>query len=623
MKKTLKQSAVALGLLLTGAVGARDFRMPVLTVDLWDPIHYPVLYGHELKKTEKDKDKWCHHWTFDASVQGYYRSASDAFHCRIPSTTTTSTTTSKPKWCCESGSTTHKVPWSTLLFGRPDFTLEQGFVDSSIGTAVANNPWIKVSTLSPRYEYAEAGTIFMGQLATNFTCHDHDYRTGLRVRLPYRDILVFDPCGAGNMVGDTISDVWKVRNETITVNGKTQTNLVFAGRLDFITSLKQVWNSALSSDNMVVYKKGSSPANTTIASNTVDAANLSTTNKPVVALIERSAGTMPMSDRWGDVNSSITGGALPQTGAGTTDDLRYYFSSNTDYTDGSTLIGDVSAAQAKYFVVPTIADTTNSGDTQAAVTAGANQIRGAIETAIRDLQISAADFLAASGYSFCNGHNKGLGDLDLELFIGRNWGCEKQWFTDLCFGVRCPTGKEICNCKQVILMPLGNNKHTEIRLGGAVGRDIRDWVKVMAHGSYSWALSHCEKVAAPFKGATIKNFGPCINADIKWGYFLGDIDVSFFAHECCGLDLGYELYHKRHDDVCLSVKTATDLAGRTNQALDPSVLSRGTEQTAHRATVGLFTTIGDCEISGGWKSTFAGKNMPRETDWYIRMNVAF
>lgn len=620
MKKTLKQSAVALGLLLTGAIGAREFRSPLLTVDLWDPIHYPTMYGHELKKTDKDKDKWCHHWTFDVAAQGYYRSANDAFKC---DTNTTSTTTSK---CCGgSGDTTrHKTPWSTLLFGKSDFTLAQGFVNGTIGTDIQNNPWVAVSTLSPRYEYVEAGTIFMAQLGTNFTCNDCDYRTGLRVRLPYRDILVFDPCGAGNMTGETIDDVWKSRNETITVGTSTQTNLVFAGRLDFITALKRVWNNPASSDNMVVYRNAGTALNTTIAANQVDAPDITTNaNQPVIALIAQSSGAMPINDRWGDVRSSITGGALADNGTGTTNDLRYFFNSNTKYTDGANLLGDLPATQAKFFVVPTISDTTASGNTVATVTAGANQIRGAIEAAIRDLQTSAADFLAASGYSFCNGHNKGLGDLDLELFLGRNWGCEKRWFTDLCFGVRCPTGKALCNCKQIILMPLGNNKHTEIRLGAAAGCDIRRWVKAMAHGSYSWALSHREQVAAPFKGATIKNFGPCINADIKWGYFLGNLDVSFFAHECCGFDLGYELYHKRCDDICLSVKTATDLAGRTNQPLDSSVLSRGTEQTAHKATIGLFSTIGDCEIAGGWKTTFAGKNMPRETDWYLRMDVAF
>lgn len=607
MKRTLRQSLVALGLLMACGVSvAREFRGPLpLMYDLWNPMRYPIEYHYEV---EKNDDKWCNNWHFDVAGVGYHRSAADAFQC-CPSVASN---------CCDdcANNTRNKAPWSTLLFGQSDFRLVQAFPGANVGTDLPKNPFVSISTLTPRFEYSEAGAIFMAQLGTTFTVCDADYRTGLRARLPIREFLVADPCGAGDITGETLDDVWQERMETIGTGAAAKTNTVFAGRLDFLSSLTRVWsfNPTITGQPMVVY--GTAATNTTMATDIVDDAIVPSTGHPIVQVIARPDGTVPANDQWG-YYTVLAQPVLAGNGSGVPADARGVFQFPTDYT---TLSGD-PVAQSKLFVVPSIIDPTGATPNQ--IVDGANQLMGAVDAAIKSLDGSVTDFYQEVGLNFCNGHNQGLGDLDLELYLGRNWGCNNDWWTDLTFGVRCPTGHELCNCLDLVKLPLGNNKHTEIRVGAAAGWNTCDWVKFMLHGSYSWALKHHERVAAPFKGATVKNIGPCIDADVKWGYFLGDFDISFFTNDCCGFDLGYELYYKRCDDICLCAKTATDWAGRTEQLLDPAVLARNTKQMGHKAKVGIFTIIGDCEIGGGWSTYFAGYNMPRETDWYLRMGVSF
>lgn len=632
MKRTLKLPLVVFGLLMAGVTVGREFRGPLpLMYDLWNPLRYPIEYHYDL---EKDDDKWCNNWHFDVAGVGYHRSANDAFQCCSTSTFVNNSDCCCANSCCTTlagasccgtccdNNTRCKVPWSSLLFGKGNFRLEEAFPGADVGTYIGTNPFVSLATLTPRFEYSESGAIFMAQLGTTFTCCDADYRLGLRARLPIRDFLVFDPCGISNMVGETLDDVWQVRNEVIGTGDDTKTNIVFAGRLDFLSALKRVyaWNPTYVAQDLVKYGDGTNVSGhyTTMAENQVDEAINVNEGKPVVQVIYRADGTVPETLQWGyytEVGQTVLG----NDGTGVAADTRGIFGATTDYT---TLKND-TAAQSLLFVVPTVAAANDGGSVINEVVPGAKQIQAAIEGAIKGIDDSVAEFYESVGLNFCNGHNRGIGDLDLELYMGRNWGCDQDWWTDVMFGVRCPTGKQVCDCKSPLFLPLGNNKHTEIRLGAAAGYNACDWAKLMLHGSYSWALEHTERVAAPFQGATVKNLGPCVDAQVKWGYFLGNFDVSFFTNDCCGFNLGYELYYKRCDDICLCTASATDWAGRTAQPLDASVLALNTKQMGHKAKVGIFTIIGDCEIDGGWSGTFAGYNMPRETDFYLRMGVSF
>ncbi|MCL5436397.1 MAG: hypothetical protein M1549_00780, partial [Candidatus Dependentiae bacterium] len=480
---------------------------------------------------------------------------------------------------------------------------------------VATNPFVAFSTLSPRFEYSESGAIFMAQVGTTFSCCG-DYRVGVRLRLPVRSLLVFDPCGASDLTGATLDDVWQTRKESIDKNSapSAMTNTVFAGRLDFLSALVSSVSFPYQGNPLVVYETATNPT-TEMAGNAVDVTPV-TNNQPIVEVIASSTGAIPTTERWGDYPANGTV-PLAGDGSGVMSGSRGRFVHGTDYTS----LSASTLAQSQLFVVPSVDSGTNE------VVSGANQIMGAVQAAIPNLQ-SISDFYQQVGLNFCKSHRTGVGDLDFEFYAGRNWGCRGKWWTDVIFGIRCPTAKQT-SCSTCtpscypVWMPTGNDKHLELRLGGAFGVDVRDWVKLFAHGSWSWALAHNERIATPFQGATVKNLGPCMNAKVKWGYWEGDVDASFFANDCCGLDVGYQLYYKSRDKIRLCTTTATDWAGRTGQALDVNVITRNTKQMGHKAKAGFFAIINDCEIDGGWSTTVGGYNMPRETDFYVRFGVSF
>ena len=639
MKRTLTKYAAVLGLLSVG-ISAREIRTPLPWQYGFG--HFPLDADYMCHEELRDKGDCCWAWDFKVGGILYGRDADCAFvkccpgttycpgtcgcdECQgdyvctsCPSTTQTNTaTTSNLCSCCDhGGSTTHKVPWVTILFGKSDFRLEEIFVDGDIGTYLPNNPWVSIATLKPRFEYREAGAFFMADFKSVFDWCDADYRLGLRARLPVRDISVTDICAASDLTGETLDDVWQLRNET-SPTAPDKTNVVYAGRLDFLSTLKRLYTPPNPPQDLVVYHDANHSNHITMNGSEVgaDVSVIVGNTVPCIEVIYRGDERIPASQYWGR-QPAVTDPIVQANGTGLTDDQRGRFNDTNvpDYT----ALGNDTPAQAKLFVVPSL-DSNNDPAT------GATKLREAIEVAIQNIDASVADFLEDNGVCVCDGRTKGLGDLDLEFYLGRNWGCENQWWTDLQLACRFPTGKEICNCKYLFKAqtPLGNNHHFEIRAGGEVGWDACDWVKFMIDGSYSWVLKHCEKVAAPFKGATIQNIGPCVNAEIKWQYFVGHADISFFANDCCGCDIGYELYHKKCDDICLCDKTATDLAGRTGQLLDASVLSANTSRTAHKICTGVFTKTHDCEIAAGFNTVVAGKNAPRDTDYYVALNVTF
>ncbi len=575
MKKMSKLSLLSLGLLVAGAAAAREIRTPLPT--LWGFTHYPVQYHWE---QDPDKDG-CWNWDLNASAVGYYRSTDKSYR----------------KDRC-------KEEYTTLLFGKSDFRLGEAYPNAHVAAdQITTNPFVDIATIKPRFEYREGGAIFGLQVGAVATWCDTDYRFGLRAKMPFRDIEVSDTCAMSDLTGEELKDLWQVRMEK---NGTTE-NLVYAGRLDFLTRLNRVSTIPL------VWYRGAA-GNTYIAGQFVDAADNTGDGVPPVAMLFDGNGKMPTGLTWGA--RVADSGMLDAAGA--TASGRYIFDENIQYDNA---LGVNTAAQSKLFVVPALLNAVNGE-----IPLAAKQIRSAIEVAIQSIGGSIEDFMAEQGLSFCNGRQKGFGDLDLELYLGRNWGCEDSLWTDVMFGVRLPTADRLCNCKALLAQPLGNNEHWEVRGALAAGYDICDWVKFMLDASYSWALKHKEQVAAPFKGATIKNIGPCVDANIKWDYFLGHADLTFFANDCCGLDIGYELYHKRCDNVSLCVSTALPLgysAGATKQSLDSSILRANTERTAHKARVSIFTTLGDCTLEGGWAHTFAGKRAPRDTDFYLNLGVAF
>lgn len=578
-------------MLLVGC-GIAQARSILTTLPLYyAPYHYPLTYFTE------DKD-----WYIDIRGGAYYRSAQQAFSD------------------CDS---TCKVPFSTLVFGVPDFTIAQTFTDAIISPLeFPNNPFVSLATLSPRFDYREHGAVFGLCTGGRFGC-EQEWHAGARVRLPIREIDVREVCGgsadANDLTGETLAAVYQQRQETNSFAGDENSNTVFAARLDFLSALNRVAVTANGgSTPMVVYSDPDNSGHMSIAA--VDATGQQPTvgplqtNQPPVAVIESTNGSVPTSVRWGNVNSSITG-VVAADGSGLANLERGRFASDVTYTP---LAAD-TLAQSRIFVVPTIDD---SGVNAGQMSAGSRQIQNAINSAILGIDTSIDAFLLTTSLNFCDGRTKGLGDLDLELYLGRDWYECRPFFTDITIGFRFPTADRVC-CSNILQQPLGDNGHYQVRVGTQVGWDATSWVKLRADFFYAWVLKHCEQIPASFSGARVRNFGPCVSADISWNYLFGNFDVTFFASDCCGFNIGYQVYRKNKDKVIFLTNTALDFAGRTNQPLSDCVAARLTDQTQHKILTEFFLAKGYCEFFTGYDYAVAGKNAPVDTDFYLGMRVNF
>lgn len=609
MNKKIFSKVLLTALAVQGLAQAREIRNPQLA--LFAPHHYqPDLY---VEQDDMDGDDCGCFSGFGFRVWGigYYKSASEAFSN------------------CDS---TCRVPLTNLFFGASDFRLEQAFPGSDVGANLPINPFVSIATISPRYEYKERGAILGVSANHGYTWCDTTYNIGLRARLPIRDTEVSETCGGvlggSDIEGETLADVFQTRLETIGTPANppdpldpAQTNTVFAARLDFLSAINRIsLTSTGGSQPMVEY---SAVAPTILIAQQDVGFPRTTPNQPVVAVIQRNDGSMPVDQRWGQQHGATaygTGitGDVAGDGSGLANNQRGQFVRTTDYT----ALSANSVAQSRLFVVPTLQDTATAVPINQ-LTEGATAILAAISQSISGIQESVTEFLEAQGINICSGRSKGLGDLDLEFYIGRHFLCDDRLLLELQFGVTVPTSKALCDCKQVLRQPLGVNDHTQVRIGAIGAYDWSDRFKIGADFRYFWALKHCEQIAAPFAGATIKNIGPCINADVSWNYLLAHVDLTFMASDCCGFDIGYEVYHKQCDKICSNVTQAIPLGMTTPAALDFNVARRLTQVTSHKLYAEGFMGVGACQIFGGFGHSVAGRNAMRDAEWYLGMEVTF
>lgn len=586
---------------------ARDVRTPLVLYR--DYLHYPLDRYDEVDNCTGIA------WNFWGA--GYSRTAFDAFGhqtaCSAPS---------DPALNCGSP---NRIDLTALFFGASNFKLGQAFADSNpIG---GTNPFVIVSTLSPRYDYHEQGAFFGMHAGGRFGCNKR-WRSGLRVRLPYRDIDLEEGCGASSSeadtIGETLNDLYRQRQETNTFSpGGPVTNTVWTARLDFLSALKRIaFTSTGTTENLVKYADPNKGNEITIGnqrlSDNLSSAQPPTPISPFVEAIASSDGSIPGTVRWGNrPESGAT--VIAADGSGLGNLVRGRFVNNVSYVP----LGGDSAAQSRLWIVPDVSGATGL------VLDGANTVNTEISQSIANLQSnSIADFLKAQQLSFCaGGRQRGLGDLDLEWYIGYQHECDDWWgdfWGEFLLGLRLPTGKKVTNPLLLAAMPTGNNGHVEIRPGLFLGFDRWENVKIHSRLTYSWVLSHIEHLPAAFKGATIMNIGPDVPGRVSWRYFWGNV-VATIVHPCnrdIGMTIGYEAYVKSCDHISFCNTEAVDFNGQT-KPLDASVLARNSHRVAQNISAELFCRAQCCQLFLGFSQVIAGKNVTRDTDMYIGLEVSF
>lgn len=290
---------------------------------------------------------------------------------------------------------------------------------------------------------------------------------------------------------------------------------------------------------------------------------------------------------------------------------------NTGYTP----LGTDRATQRQLWVVPSIDPATNQ------LVSSAIKVRNVINEVSACINTSPEALFEQCGISFDNQINRGIGDLDTEFFT-------QYFFNETCyvegiFGVRIPTAEKIRTGK-VFMQPLGNNGHTEVKIGIFGHWEPLEWIQCNSNVSYSRVTRKRELVPAAFVGAQVKNLGPVVPAAIAWGYIVGHLDVRFRApfsnkKHNLGTTVGYELYHKQKDSVIFHDKTQLDCLG-IQQDLDANVLEKNTRVTSHKMYIEgsyYYVTSNDCSfgIFCGASWVVGGKNVPKEHDWNVGLRI--
>lgn len=584
---------VLVGVILGNCVTlvARELRTPLTLQTTFGRayVHYPVPRPVE--------DDTC--WNFDVIGAGFTR-ATDVNFINKDSKT--------------------KEPLAGVWFGKTDFIGKEAFAPSSFVNTPgeAANPLLNFATISPRFDYNEKGAWFHFTADRAF-CGGR-WRVGTRVNLPFRYIKTsLDNCCN---IEETLEDVRKLSLENVVnengVEQPIENDYSYGYRLDFLASLKTTLNAPFADLVDFAQQKIAGHKINEINSNPVHVVYRADGSVPPAPCALRSAqvsGAATPIPVGSLTNLNSNGSGVFTATGDQNNSLRAKFDSSVDYIP----LKNNQANQKTLWVVPTAqAD-------PIVLANSATQIKTSVERIVNVIHTSQIEFFNDQGVSFDTQRTVGVGDLDWDFYLHREW-CHECWgffYLEGLAGVRFPTGKRVKDPKKLLAVAAGNNGHYEARVGLQGGWEPRDWINIKIDAEYSHVFNRNENVAAPFKGAIIKNIGPTVEAKVSWNYVVGNVDFTFLVPGCfqSGFDVGYNIYYKQKDKITVPA-TAVDFFGIT-QPLDAAVLEQRTKVIAHRLKAEAFHQGNAWELYGGWSTVVAGKNATRDTDWYLGLAVFF
>jgi hypothetical protein len=612
-KKNLKiLTALSLSILNARAIND-EFRTPVPLDRGYAFSHYPFM--------RPDYDD-CKCWYLDVWGAGLHKTANFAF-------------TNKDS--------TKKESLAGIFFGAPSFTISQAFAP---GTVSPLNPLLFLAHVTPVFDYRENTAFFGANIETVFGC-ENEWHVGLRTRVPFRDIRVgLDSCC--NLADITsVNELARQQNELDIDpdNDTCQVKNAFAYRMDLVALLHKNQNTLATPDLLMQFADPDHGNNITIAGVELgkgpDGGGV---NDHPVHVIERVNGTAPLFPEvpffglrsTSNVASvgSVNGGAdgplpfLAADGSGLANNQRARFADATPLPGAPNFylpLSANSANQSRLWIVPTLDGTCPNLNMSANAQ---TTIQTAINNALLAIDGNNVDtFLAEQGINFDTKRINGIGNFDTELYM-RYDGCLcscGSWFAEGIFGVRFPTDTRVTSTSNLLLVPVGNNRHYEIKIGGYVGWNPVEWFAIKADAWYYWALRRKHTVSAPFTGATIANIGPGVDANVSWQYFIGDVDLTFMIpciDPYVGFNVGYQAWVKRKTHVRLATAATADFFGITNP-LNDTLLENRTKRIAHTIKAEIFKQTCDWQIYAGWNHAVAGKNALNDTDWYLGLEVYF
>jgi len=572
--------------LMAGTAVAREYRGPLLVGQ----------HGYDFDAREKGL------WYWSASSDWYTRSAHRAFKA-------------------DHGIATQEL--SALFFNKESFRLSQIFEDCLVRQNTEHyNPYMRVMTIAPRVEYSESGLCLGGEISR--AVFRGKGRFGMRVSVPLRAVETMRK-DAGSRRDSQTEDVVRLQKNEVAEK------LGFAYRLDFVEAIptksfatSQVNYAATSGDSTYVSMFGGA----------ADSAQL--------AAIYSSEGHTPRGTRVGVAESTVGSSTLPTSIDGLDVDTVYAFGTTGYGGLADTAAPTVTARVANQDKKATVWVTSVHEDIGGALVSGATtKISTDIGDFVTSFNSNTYEWLYDRGYMFESTRQVGLGDTDLSFFY-------EQVFGDRLTGgvaavLRVPTAcgsgdDEHSYAGNPYKSHLGNGRHVEI--GGSLYGDVemRSWLALHFDGCYRFAIARTEKICATPKGSLIKNIGSEQSAEVSWHSVVCNADAHFCHPQTTDLSgfVGYQLYLKRHDTVRFVTSAVDSWLGRFyNTAthdysvenaiiLDNTLAQANTEQIAHRIKAGFTYHFSDWfSVSAGAGITFAGKNMPKESDAYAACKVVF
>ena len=242
-------------------------------------------------------------------------------------------------------------------------------------------------------------------------------------------------------------------------------------------------------------------------------------------------------------------------------------------------------------------------------------------------------WLYERGVDFKTERRTGLGDIDLDLFYEHRFTDEV--LMEVMLGIRLPTGGSSHTAGNPYRPRLGNGSHAEVKLGAMVAYQPLAWMNMKLDMYYSFVIEGMEHRPAAFEGAQVRHLGPEADAKVDWGYFVGRLDFNFFHPETKSLSsmIGYEVFLKQQDHVrfrktdmasWLGRKVIKGVATENSAKLDNAVAEKDTDAIGHKVRAETSYRVNKyLELFLGGCFTFAGKNLPAETDLHGGFRVQF
>ncbi|MCK4650861.1 hypothetical protein KAT08_01675 [Candidatus Babeliales bacterium] len=625
MRKRLTKLALA-GILVASVMQATEFRSP------WLSERGPLRYKFE----KGDPDRY----SLDFYSFTHRREAHKAF--------------------LSHSTDTH--PLTALFFNKADFALNEIFYNSAMDTNAINyNPFMNIMKIHPRATYYEWGADIGCRF--EYPVYQDKGRIGFRLNIPFR-LIEIERENITDKLDDTVEDYILPRHVTV------ETGVASAGTANV---LAKAYN--LGFINKLIYTSGGARKNALErGNNQVDIFGTKLALWDVNDAKDKSIQGLKM---LAGIIYNEAGKKVPNEPDSPL--ANYHWAFNAGDTEGKAIGdrqkhwvkegGDPNNANAdgydklRKISFFTLKDSGGNPQDYSTISAtkldemwlvlgydngilptGAKNIADGVDNVIAQYLDDPYQWLLTQGnYGLETDRRTGFGDIDLDIFYEHMFSDE--WVFEGMLGVRFPTGSDDDYTLNPFKAHLGNGEHFEIKIGLMAAWQPISWMNVKLDSYFSFVLEATEKRCAVFEGSQIKNMGPVVNADVDWQYLVARLDFNFFHlknKRISGL-LGYEFYFKTEDDIdfkstqmqewsgayygtvaqaALEVPAVTDLELKKN--LSNKLAEKNTEAIGHKIrTEGRYQVNPWFELMAGGSYTFAGKNLPRETDIHAGWSIRF